>query len=395
MMAQYCLPSQKLQLSRSLTVCINPGHCSIQSLGSIWEVLKFLLLLRFAEGKGAGPDVGAKTVHFPLINRRPVYIFQRFYTQSVADRAITSVKSFSVLIMLQTVKKTAINDHSVYLYPPSLLRYTYAAMSNKAGCCSLFIILMRKESGMKSIQLYLSPNQGKKLIADALASREDILAAAREHTVVVIMGTTNSYLAEALCEKLGLEGIDKGSFHRGILRPASPAIRAAQKYDLIIRKGELLPEKTIFDISNELGPDDLIFKGANAVHLESDTAGILIGHPQGGTIIPIEAAVIGKRATLIHPVSVEKRVPLPIGKIADFVNAPQATGLRIYPSTGTPYTELDAFPELFDVDAEIMAAGGLCGYEGGCLYYCEGEDADIDTLSAYSEQLKQLPALEL
>ena len=237
---------------------------------------------------------------------------------------------------------------------------------------------------MKNTQIFLTPNEGKQLIADALASLDFVQEAMREHTVVVVMGTTNAYLANALLSQLGEEEIDMKGFHRGITKPA-----------LVIEKGKVIPEKTIFDVAGTLTKDDVIFKGANAVHISSETAGVLIGHPAGGTVLACEQAAVGKRTTFIMPVGVEKRVELPISDLASFVNDCDSEGLRLYPATGTPYTELDALTDLFDVDAELIAAGGICGAEGGCWFQCEGAGEDIDSLVEYVKELKELPAFEV
>ncbi len=249
---------------------------------------------------------------------------------------------------------------------------------------------------MKSAQIFLTPNEGKKLIADALASLEAVQEAMREHTVVVLMGTTNAYLAKALLAQLGETEFDMRSFHRGITKPADVEMKvAAGSDDLVIEKGKVIPGKNIFDVAGTLTRDDMLFKGANAVHLASDTAGVLIGHPAGGTILACEQAAVGKRTTLIMPVGVEKRVELPISELASMVNDCDSEGLRLYPASGTPYTELDALPDLFYVDAELIAAGGICGSEGGCWFQCEGEDEDIDRLKEYVKELKALPAFEV
>ncbi|MBO6107524.1 MAG: hypothetical protein J6P32_08075 [Stomatobaculum sp.] len=106
---------------------------------------------------------------------------------------------------------------------------------------------------MKSAQIFLTPNEGKKLIADALASLPMVEEALEEHTVVVVMGTTNAYLANALLESIGEKEIDMAPFHRGITKPASVPLKAeAGKYDLVISKGKVVPGKTIFDVVGEL-----------------------------------------------------------------------------------------------------------------------------------------------
>ena len=249
---------------------------------------------------------------------------------------------------------------------------------------------------MKNTQIFLTPNEGKQLIADALASLDFVQEAMREHTVVVVMGTTNAYLANALLSQLGEEEIDMKGFHRGITKPDSVGLKVqAQQYDLVIEKGKVIPEKTIFDVAPTLTKDDVIFKGANAVHISSETAGVLIGDPAGGTVLACEQAAVGKRTTFIMPVGVEKRVELPISDLASFVNDCDSEGLRLYPATGTPYTELDALSDLFDVDVELIAAGGICGAEGGCWFQCEGAGEDIDSLEEYVKELKELPAFEV
>lgn len=249
---------------------------------------------------------------------------------------------------------------------------------------------------MKSTQIYFTPAAGKKLIADALASLDEIRDTMMHHTVVVLKGSTNGYLAEALASQLEEAAFDKKGFYRGLLKaPGCTAAAPQQPYDMVIEKGKLIPEKTIFDVADSLGAEDIIFKGANAVHLESGTAGVLIGDSRCGTILACESAAVGRRVRLIHPVGLEKRVELPMPDLASICNNFDDTGLRLFPSTGIPYTELDALSDLFGVTAEIMAAGGVCGYEGGCLLRCEGEVRDIDELITYAKTLQDLPPYQI
>ena len=248
---------------------------------------------------------------------------------------------------------------------------------------------------MRNVQIFLTPNEGKKLIADALASLEYVQEAMEQHTVVVVMGTTNAYLAKALLARVdeeAAEQFDMRGFHRGITKPDSVPLQAKPgEFDVIIEKGKVVPGKTIFDVADDLTKDDIIFKGANAVHLGSETAGVLIGHPAGGTVLACERAAVGRRTAFIMPVGLEKRVELPISDLASLVNDTDSEGLRLYPASGTPYTELDALADLFDVYAELIAAGGVMGAEGGCWLQCEGADEDIERLETYVKGLNSLP----
>ena len=51
--------------------------------------------------------------------------------------------------------------------------------------------------------------------------------------------------------------------------PAGVSAKAEFTGDVVIRKGEWLRGKTIFDVAEEMGPEDMYFKGANAVDLRA------------------------------------------------------------------------------------------------------------------------------
>ncbi|MBR4528895.1 MAG: hypothetical protein IKO80_01320 [Lachnospiraceae bacterium] len=236
---------------------------------------------------------------------------------------------------------------------------------------------------MANLQLFITPEKGKRLIARGLISRADVSGALREHTVVIVAGTTNGYLAEEAVRYLGLSGFERNGFIRGILTPPGSATKSpAEPVDMVIEKGQWRRGSTIYDVSETLGPDDLIFKGANAVYAEDHSAGVLVAHPQSGTMAAAAAAVIGRRVTLIHPVGLEKRVIRPVGELAGHANAKEATGLRLYPSPGIAYTELDALYDLYGVRAQLIAAGGIEGYQGGYLLSCDGEEERLADLQA-------------
>ena len=135
---------------------------------------------------------------------------------------------------------------------------------------------------MKNIQIFLTPAAGKRLIAKAIAAREDVQDAVMNHTVVVIKGTTNAYLAEELLAGIGVTDFDKRGFYRGVVKsPDAKSAVPVQEHDVVIEKGKYVTGKTIFDVVGDLRNGDMIFKGANAVNLEEGTAGILIGDPDG------------------------------------------------------------------------------------------------------------------
>lgn len=246
----------------------------------------------------------------------------------------------------------------------------------------------------QGIQLELTPAAGKQLIAKGLLSRADVQEALKNHVVVIISGTTNAEIAAEILSEQGVL-FQKRGFYRGIVRPAEinstvPPIPARAE-DIVLVRGQWQEGKTIYDIASSLGSQDIIFKGANAVHLESRTAGILIGNPQTGTIAPCQAAAVGRRTTLIHPVGLEKRVDRPIYELAQLVNDPGVAGPHLYPTVGTPYTELDAIEDLCGIRPVLIASGGVAGYEGVVRLLCKGTAEELEKVRQLYLSVKDAP----
>lgn len=246
---------------------------------------------------------------------------------------------------------------------------------------------------MKTQSIFLTSAAGKALIAMGIMSQEAILQALKERTVAILAGTTNAYLALEALKYIGedLSKFDSRGFYRGIVSP--PVERSNFIGDVVIEKGEWKRGETIYDAAPRLDRDSILFKGANAVYLPEKEAGVLIGHPEGGTIMPLLSAVIGKHALLVHPVGVEKRVEKPVTVLAQLCNGPDGSGLRFFPSPGRIYTELDAFCDLSGVSAEILASGGVNGYEGGCYFLCSGTHEQLESAVRYAKKAMEMPKL--
>ena len=223
------------------------------------------------------------------------------------------------------------------------------------------------------IQVMLVPETGKKLIGKATAAHPAIKKALKSGTVVIIGGTTNGYVAEEILKSIGQEErFSRAGFFRGVTVPRHLPADATGRQpedkafpgDVIIVNGKWLKGKTIFDAADSLKNGDVIVKGANAVDVPRRRAGILIGHPHGGTVMAALRAVIGRRVKMIIPVGLEKRVYGDLDALAEEVNAPGQKGLRLLPVMGEIITEIDAICMLTGAKAELFAAGGICGAEG-------------------------------
>lgn len=237
----------------------------------------------------------------------------------------------------------------------------------------------------KTELLFLTTSAGKRLIAKAVCALDAVRAAMAGHTLVVVAGTTNTYVAQELLAALAPgQQADLRHFYRGVtLAPGYRHNEPATPFsgDLVFRQGVLQPGESIFDTAPALGKDDVIIKGANAVDTARQTAGILIGNEKLGTSAPILEAAVGRRARLVLPVGLEKRVPGDIARMAKMLDAPQAGGPRLLPVNGDIVTEIEAFSALFGVRAQLAAAGSVGGAEGGCWFAVTGTPAQIETMA--------------
>jgi hypothetical protein len=252
-------------------------------------------------------------------------------------------------------------------------------------------------------QFVLSPAAGKRLIAKAMLTHEHVRNALKNATVVVIAGTTNGYVAEEMLSFIGEnQAFPRNRFFRGIVlppdRPKKEDGRVPDESgfpgDVVIAKGVWQKGKTIFDVVHDLTEKDVIIKGANAVHLESRRAAVLIAHPQAGTIGASLPAHYGRRVPLIIPVGLEKRVSGNLDELAAEMNHPGAQGPRLLPVPGEIVTELDAIFMLSGAKARLVAAGGVAGAEGSVWLALSGEEEQENKALAILQSVAREPSFQ-
>ena len=253
-------------------------------------------------------------------------------------------------------------------------------------------------------QILLTVAMGKRLIGKAVAIHPAVAGAMRNGTVVIIAGTTNSYVAEEILESIGRKDkFSRRRFFRGISLPphykTTDAGRLAGENefpgDVVIRDGLWLEGKTINDVAADLKEGDVIIKGANALDIVHRRAAILIGNPQGGTITVALTAVVGRRVRLLIPIGLEKRISGDLDEIANKVNAPGNKGLRMLPVPGEVVTEIEALKLLTGVKAEMIAAGGIGGAEGCVWLALEGAIEQIQAAEKLIQSIASEPPFTL
>lgn len=228
-------------------------------------------------------------------------------------------------------------------------------------------------------QFNLTPSCSKRLIGKALTKHPDMKKVLEKGTLIIIAGSTNGYVAEELLQSIGQgKEFTRKGFRRGITTaPGANIENTHTTDDVVIVDGEWQIGKTVYDVADELKIGDLILKGANAFDGRGKAA-VQIGNPKAGTIGSVLPAIFGRRAKLLVPVGLEKRV---LGDLDDLVllcNDRETTGPRLLPLPGKIFTELDAVKQLTGAEAFMLAAGGIYGAEGSVWMGVKGEKEQVE-----------------
>jgi hypothetical protein len=249
-----------------------------------------------------------------------------------------------------------------------------------------------RRTGMK--QVTVTTAMGKRLIGIGMAQHPSIKRVLKKGTLAIIGGTTNGYVAEEVLKSIGVEGFTRRGFRRGVT--AAPG-RSAPKIDfpgdVVIRNGEWLQGRTIQNTVDELVEGDVILKGGNAFDAKGQPA-VQIGSDVGGTAWLAVSAVIGRRAELIVPIGLEKRVLDDVYELALICNAPGGDGAGFFPLPAPIFTELDAIRLLTGAEPKLLAGGGVYGAEGASWLMLTGEEEQIEAAFALVNSVADEPATE-
>ncbi|MGI6630287.1 MAG: hypothetical protein ACOX4H_07125 [Bacillota bacterium] len=239
----------------------------------------------------------------------------------------------------------------------------------------------------KKVQLTLTGNEGKVLIAKAAAKLpqvQECLACAR---LLLAGGTTVSAFSEELgYGPLRISGrIDASGTRTALNIMPTP-------HNLLIQKGQAINvDKNIQEVVESLNNQDLIVIGANAI----DT--------QGRAALAFAAMGGGSRGFALHSAYMQG-VPMLIlcglnKLIPDLGSAMAHSGrtsidmamgaaIGLYNLYGPIITEIKAFEILFGVEAVVIAGSGIGNGEGSRTFVLYGEE------EAIMESWKQVQAIK-
>ncbi len=254
--------------------------------------------------------------------------------------------------------------------------------------------LYRDAKEEKRLVVVLTPAESKKLLGLAVRELPAVKRAMKCGTVIVATGGTNAYVKDALTGTSSdprdfLTGhIIDGGFGVNIRKRATP---------LVLYRGQVTDTPWLEAVT-ELGANDVVIKGANAVD-PMGHAGILLLSPEAGTIGKLVGVTSARGISLIIPVGLEKLIP-------SVLEAANCSGLeRIEHSldgrsvglmpvvNGQVVTEVEAFKILFDVRACPIAAGGIAGSEGAVTLVVQGEEEQIVKAKEMLKDIKGEPPM--
>jgi hypothetical protein len=230
------------------------------------------------------------------------------------------------------------------------------------------------------LQITLTVPEGKKIIAKSISNRADIQKALRNGKILLKGGTTVSAVSEELVgQKLRIGGRISP---RGTMNTLK---KHDQHHTLLIENGKYSGiDPTILKETAELGKDDVIVVGANALDVDGNAAMMAaapLGHNAGQAI----SGFSSQGTKVIIAVGLEKLIP---GKIRDAIQAcgrisidkSMGAAIGLIPVVGEIVTEKEALENLADVNATVVGAGGIQGAEGSTTIVIDGSESEVEKI---------------
>lgn len=235
----------------------------------------------------------------------------------------------------------------------------------------------------------LTVSESKRLIAKGVVALPAVQKARRDGMVIVTKGSTNAYVVEELTG----EPVRKGAYVLGRTVPAKADTATVFEGNLpilVLNRGQRV-EMSLEEAIAHSQRGDVVIKGANALNYRARMAGLLVGHPQGGTMGTVIGTVYGTGLHMVIPVGLEKEVAGDIRELAARVGqspeVSRAAMPALWPIEGEIVTELEALALLTGCEAHQIGAGGLCGAEGASWFAVWGTKAQVAACKALIESL--------
>lgn len=236
----------------------------------------------------------------------------------------------------------------------------------------------------------LTPAESKRLIAKAVVEMEEVKIAKERAYIILSGGTTNGFIAqELLKDKINPERFTAGTNVCGFLCVTNPDDR--HPFPVILEKGQVI-KKDFKAALEDFSIHTVFIKGANAIDPQGNV-GVITSGWDGGTVGNSLGILSSTGLRYITAVGLEKLIP-------SVPEAVAAVGAKTFDySLGANFgmfiltnanvvTEIRALKILANVNAKLVAAGGIGGSEGSVVLVIEGAEADVKKAISLIESIK-------
>lgn len=238
---------------------------------------------------------------------------------------------------------------------------------------------MLVESGSHKAWVSLTVAESKRLIALGLLEYPVFQERLEGGTIIVTKGTTNSYIASEL-----LDTLDQESYVLGHILPSHKPRKLTRRHsrsELVLYKGKEVDVEYTKAFA-KMKDGDIILKGANIINYSKGQAGVLIGHPTGGTCGKILPAVEEHNLRLIIPVGLEKESSSDIDLLSESSKLKRddidGRAPTVWSIKGELFTEIEAIKQFAKVEVQHFAAGGIGGAEGAVSLLITGGKKEVE-----------------
>ncbi|MFO8061074.1 MAG: hypothetical protein R6U70_10535 [Bacillota bacterium] len=250
---------------------------------------------------------------------------------------------------------------------------------------------------MPATHFSFTPSESKRLIARAVSRMTPVRRALKNGTVLICTGSTNA----AVVEEITGEQFPHYQYLSGHILPSTAdgsLVPPDRRPDVVLRKGRVDPHLDRFSALQQMQPDDVYIKGANALNYQQRVAGILIGgFGGGGSIGAALGHIAGRRLRLIIPVGLEKCTADDIYEVAERLNRHgdfNPDPPRMITVQGDIITEIEALGILAGVTARHIASGGIAGAEGAVWLLAEGTEEQVERARSIAGEVAGEPSFQ-
>ena len=238
------------------------------------------------------------------------------------------------------------------------------------------------------LQITLTVSEAKRIIAKGIAALPVVKAALETGSIFLKGGTTVS----AVCEEL--TGKPMNILGRISPRGAVTAGSNPGKFHCaLIKLGKIVDaDQTLDSIVQQLGPEDVVIIGANAIDSYGNAA-MMYGAPLGGPPGRIISGLMSECRHVIIAAGLEKLIP---GSLLDIiqktsrksVDVAMGMAVGLTPVVGRIVTEVESISALAAVDCFVIGKGGISGAEGATTLVVDGPRAQVHRIDMLIESIK-------